>query len=327
MKVLIIGGTGTISSAVTRRCVDKGYDVTLLNRGNRGSVNGTHSITADIHDADAVRDAIGDEHFDTVAEFIGFDPEHIQSDIKIFEGRTDQYIYISSASAYQKPVLDYPITEETPLINPYWEYSQKKAECEKILMDAYRKDGFPVTIVRPSHTYDEKHVPVAVHGANGCWQVIQRIIDGKSVIIPGDGTSLWTTTYNTDFAKGYCGLIGNKDTIGEAYHITSDEVMSWNHIYEVIADAAGTKLRPVHVLTDTLAELGKKYDLRGSLLGDKSNSVLFDNSKIKAVSPEFICTVSMKEGITRAVRYMIGHEECHAADPEFDAWCDEVIRS
>ena len=325
MKILVIGGTGTISSAVVERCISKGYDVTILNRGNKKCPDGAKSIIADIRDKAQVLKAIGSEHYDTVAEFVGFVPDHVRNDIEIFSGRTDQYIFISSASAYQKPVLSYPITEETPLDNPYWDYSRQKAACEKVLMDAYRENGFPVTIVRPSHTFDESHAPVAVHGDKGCWQVIQRILDGKSVIIPGDGTSLWTTTFNTDFAKGYCGLIGNKNAIGEAYHITTDEALTWNHIYEIVAAAAGRELKPVHILTEVLTERGERYDLRGALLGDKSNSVLFDNSKIKAASPEFVCEISMKDGITRAVRYMIAHEECHAPDPEYDKWCDEII--
>ena len=325
MKVLIIGGTGTISSAVAERCIAKGYETVLLNRGNHGHIKGAVSITADINKPDTVIEALGNQTFDVTAEFVGYTPEQVERDISLFSNRTKQYIFISSASAYQKPIRSYPITEETPLDNPYWEYSRNKAQCEHILMEAYKNNGFPVTIVRPSHTYDEAHVPVAVHGDNGCWQVLSRILMGKKVIIPGDGTSLWTATFNTDFAKGYCGLIGNRSAVGEAFHITTDEVMPWDQIYNVIASALGRELHAVHIPTEILAECGKQYDLRGALMGDKSNSVIFDNTKIKRFSPEFRCTVSMEEGISRAAGYMAAHMDCQKEDAAYDCWSDKII--
>jgi nucleoside-diphosphate-sugar epimerase len=248
----------------------------------------------------------------------------VERDFRLFRGKTRQYIYISSASAYQKPPTGYIITEETPLTNPFWEYSRNKIACEDYLMARYREDGFPVTIVRPSHTYDERSVPLGVHGNGGSWQVVKRIREGKKVIIHGDGTSLWTITHNSDFAKGYVGLVGNEKAIGEAFQITSDESVSWNEIYQAIADALGVKLDPYYISSQTLADMGN-YDFIGSLIGDKSNSVVFDNAKLKSLVPGFKAEVSVKEGIKNTVNYVLSHPECQNEDPEFDAWCDKVI--
>jgi len=327
MKVLIIGGTGTISSAVTERCLKNNITPVLLNRGNHPAGKDIETITADINDEDAAKQALGNRTFDVVAEFNGFKPEQAERDIRLFTGKTDQYIFISSASAYQKPLIDFPITEKTPLVNPYWDYSRNKAACEDVLFKAYRENGFPVTVVRPSHTFNEKKVPVSLHGKNGSYQVVKRISEGRKVIIPGDGTTRWTLTFSTDFAKGFTGLFGKKEALGEAYHITSDESMTWNVIYETIAEALGKKLSPVHISTDFLIACGRKsgYDFAGNLLGDKAASVSFDNTKIKAICPEFVCTVSMKEGITRAVEYVMSHKERQTEDPEFDSWCDRII--
>ncbi len=329
MKALLIGGTGQISMAITRKLIKDGWELYLLNRGNRSSdiPEGVHSIIADINDTDSVLDKIGDMHFDCVCEFIGFTVDQVKRDYELFNGRTNQYIYISSASAYHKPVGSYIIDEGTSLANPYWQYSRDKIECEEFLMSMYRKEGFPVTIVRPSHTYDERHIPLGVHGSKGFWQVIKRMMEDKPVIIQGDGTSLWTLTFNSDFAIGYTGLMGNKHAIGEAFQITSDETLTWNQIYETIADALGVKLHPYHVSSDYLAAVGEKYDLTGSLTGDKSNSVVFDNSKLKSVVPDMRTEVPFHKGVRIALDYILTHPECQVEDPEFDAWCDKVIEA
>ena len=327
MKILFIGGTGTISMAITRLLAERGEELWLLNRGNRNDdlPDNVHVIKCDISDeAEAVK-CLDDMEFDCVGEFIGFELPQLERDYRLFKDKTKQFIYISSASAYQKPLKGYVITEETPLDNPYWEYSRNKQACEEYLFARYREDGFPVTIVRPSHTYDERSVPLGVHGKNGSWQVIKRIKEGKQVIIHGDGTSLWTITHNSDFAKAYAGLIGNPAAIGEAFHITTDESVSWNEIYGYIADAIGVELKPYHISSETLAALGKDYDFVGSLIGDKSNSVVFDNTKVKKLVPDFKAEITAKEGIRRTVEYVLSHKECQQDDEEFDKWCDDVI--
>ena len=326
MKVLFIGGTGTISMAITKALAAKGEEVYLLNRGNRSSElpDGVKTIIADINNEAEVAEKIKDMTFDCVGEFIGFVPEQLERDFRLFKDKTKQYIYISSASAYQKPPKDYVITEETPLENPYWEYSRNKIACEKYLMERYEKDGFPVTIVRPSHTYDDRSVPLGVHGDGGSWQVVKRIKEGKPVIIHGDGTSLWTITHNSDFAKGYIGLMGRQEAIGEVFHITSEESVSWNKIYGAIADALGVELKPYYVASQTLADMSK-YDLIGSLIGDKANSVVFDNSKLKRLVPDFKASISAEEGIKMTVKNILAHPEYQNDDPKFDTWCDKVI--
>ncbi|SEK73467.1 Nucleoside-diphosphate-sugar epimerase [Ruminococcus sp. YRD2003] len=326
MKILLIGGTGTISMAITRLLTEMGEDVYLLNRGNRNSglPEGVKLINCDICDEKKTAEALGDMTFDCVGEFIGFVPEQVERDFRLFSGRTKQYIYISSASAYQKPLSDYRITESTPLANPHWQYSRDKIACEEFLMKQYRENGFPVTIVRPSHTYDERSVPLGVHGDNGSWQVLRRMLDGKPVIIHGDGSSLWTITHNSDFAKGYVGLIGNIHAIGQAFHITSDESVTWDQIYAIIADALGVKLNARHISSEFLNAIGP-YDFEGTLIGDKANTVVFDNSKLKRAVPDFTATVRADQGIRRTVEYVLAHEECQKADPDFDSWCDKVI--
>lgn len=329
MRALIIGGTGTISTAVVERLTEElHWEVWLLNRGNRPLPAGVHSITADIRDEAAAAEKLGDLTFDAVCEFIGFCAEDVERDYRLFRGRTRQYVYISSASAYHKPAASPLITEGTTLANPYWQYSRDKIACEEFLMAKYREDGFPVTIVRPSHTYDKRHIPVAVHGQNGSWQVLRRMLDGKPVIIHGDGTSLWTVTYNKDFAIGYTGLLGNPHAIGEAFQITGDETLTWNQIYETIARALGAELRPYHVSSDFLAAAGAKmgYDLTGSLTGDKAASVIFDNTKLKRAVPDMRTTVRFDQGVRIALDYILSHpEECQQPDPAFDMWCDAVI--
>lgn len=325
MKALIIGGTGTISTAVVDRLVKTGWEVSVLNRGNKKLPEGVKQITADIHDEGDVAKKLQDMSFDVVCDFIGFVKEDVERDFRLFHGKTNQYIYISSASAYHKPAKNYIINEGTSLANPYWQYSRDKIESEEYLMKMYREEGFPVTIVRPSHTYDEKNIPLGVHGKNGFWQVIKRMQEGKSVIIQGDGTSLWTLTFNTDFAVGFVGLMGNPHAIGEAFQITSDESLSWNQIYGTIAEALGVTLKPYHIASEFLTAVGEGYDYEGSLIGDKAVSVVFDNSKLKRAVPAYRPVVSFYEGVRIALSYILSHKECQIEDPEFDAWCDKVI--
>lgn len=331
-KALFVGGTGTISTAIVKRlAMDKNWEVWLLNRGSRKDAvpQGVHQITADISDEALVEKKLEDMTFDVVGEFIGFTVEQVERDYRLFKGKTKQYIYISSASAYHKPQADFLITEGTSLANPYWEYSRNKIACEEFLMQKYREEGFPVTIVRPSHTYDERHIPLGVHGKNGFWQVIKRMQEGKPVIIQGDGTSLWHVTFNRDFAVGYTGLMGNQHAIGEAFQITGDETLTWNQIYQTIADALGVELKAYHVAAEYLAAVGDKYgyDFTGSLIGDKSASVVFDNRKLKRIVPEMKSTVMFHEGVQIALEYVLAHPELQVEDPEFDKWCDRVIEA
>ena len=332
-KALFIGGTGTISMAIVRRLAqDPGWEVWLLNRGSRSTEvpEGVHQIIADIHKEADVAEKIRDLTFDTVCEFIGFRVEDVERDYRLFHGKTRQYMYTSSASAYNKPAADYRITEGTALANPYWQYSRDKIACEDFLMKKYREEGFPVTIIRPSHTYDERHIPLGVHGKNGFWQVIRRMQEGKPVIIQGDGSSLWTLTFNTDFAIGYTGLMGNRHAIGEAFQITSDETLTWDQIYATIADALGVKLHAVHVSSEFLAAVGDPcgYDFTGGLIGDKAVSVVFDNRKLKNAVPDMRTNVRFDQGVRIALDYVLAHpQECQKEDPEFDAWCDRVIEA
>ncbi|MBD3308319.1 NAD-dependent epimerase/dehydratase family protein, partial [candidate division KSB3 bacterium] len=251
MKVLFIGGTGTISSACSQRCIDQGLDLSILNRGQtttRPVPQDAKLLIADIRDTQAVRQILQDQTFDVVVDWVAFTPDHIEADLDLFRGRIGQYVFISSASAYQTPPATLPVTESTPLDNPYWEYSQAKIACEERLLRAYRGEKFPATIVRPSHTYDKTRLPVY-----GRYTVIHRMRQGKPVIVPGDGTSLWTLTHHQDFAKGFVGLLGNHHALGQAYHITSDEILTWNQIYHILASAAGTTANLVHIASDLLA--------------------------------------------------------------------------
>lgn len=326
MKALFIGGTGIISSAITKQLSEQGCELYLLNRGNRNGnlpANVT-TLQADINDEDQVARLIEDLSFDVVADFIAFHPAQLERDFRLFDGKTKQFIFISSASAYQKPLSDYRVSESTPLANPYWEYSRNKIACEDYLMKQYRENGFPVTIVRPSHTYDERSIPLGVHGAKGSWQVAKRMLEGKPVIIHGDGTSLWTMTHNGDFAKGFIGLMGNLHAIGEAVQITSDETVTWNQIYAAIADALGVKLQAVHVSSSFLAACSRE-DYTGGLIGDKANSVVFDNAKLKRLVPGFTATTRFDQGVKQTVAHILAHPELQKEDPEFDAWCDKVV--
>jgi len=306
MKILFIGGTGNISTACSREALKIDLELYLLTRGKRRppGMEGAHMIQCDVNDADAVKKKIKGHHFDVVVNFIAYEPAEIARDIDMFNGYCGQYIFISSASAYQKPPTHPVITESTPLFNPYWEYSRNKITCEELLMQAYREKRFPVTIVRPSHTYD-----TVIPAALGSWEdftLIDRMRRGARVIIPGDGTSLWVMTHSKDFARGFAGLWGNRHAIGHSFHITSDELLTWNQIYQAMADAAGAEMRAVHVSSDFICQvadrLGQSW-MNGNLLGDKSNSVIFDNTKIKRFVPGFVATIPFSEGIKRTIRW------------------------
>ena len=327
MKALFIGGTGTISMAITRSlATNPDWELYLLNRGSRETElpAGVHTIHADINNEAEAAKALEGHTFDCVCDFIAFVPAQLERDYRLFSGKTKQFMFISSASAYQKPLGDYKITESTPLVNPYWEYSRNKIACEEYLMKMHRENGFPVTIIRPSHTYDERNLPVGAHGDKGSWQVVKRMMEGKPVILHGDGTTLWTITFNTDFAKAFIGLMGNIHAMGEAYHITSDESVTWNQIYRIIADELGVAFKPYYVPSDFL-HATSKYDYEGALLGDKANTVVFDNSKVKRAVPDFVCNIRADQGLRKTLRHMLATPALQQEDPEFDAWCDKVI--
>ena len=330
MKILFIGGTGTISSAITQQLATTEHELWLLNRGNRKSEvpGNVRQIIADINDEEEVLRQLGDMHFDAVCDFIGFVPAQVERDFRLFAGRTSQYIYISSASAYNKPARSYVINEGTTLANPYWQYSRDKIACEELLLKHYREDGFPVTIIRPSHTYCERSVPTSVHGPKGSWQVLKRMMEGKQVIVHGDGSSLWTMTWNGDFAKGFIGLLGNPHAIGEVFQIMSDESLTWNQIYQTVADALGVEYKPYYVSSEFLAAVApSEYDLEGNLTGDKAVTVVFDCSKLKRAVPGFQATTRFDEGVRRCVNYILAHPELQVEEPAFDAWCDRVIEA
>lgn len=325
MKALLIGGTGTISLSIAERCVRQGWELYLLNRGTKSALApmGAQIIAADMNNEEEVRAKLNGMHFDVVAQFIAYEKEQVLRDVELFEGKTDQYIFISSASAYQKP-LSYPfVTEGTPLCNPFWQYSRDKIVCEEALMEANRNAGFPVTIVRPSHTYGKRGIPVALHGKNGSFAVVDRIRRGKKVIVPGDGLNLWTLTHSDDFAVAFCGLMGNVHAIGEVFQITGDERLTWNQVHGLIGRALGVEARLTHIASDALAAACPEY--RGSLLGDKSNNAIFDCAKVKAVVPEFNAAIRFDQGVRQAVEYIYSHPECQRPDPAFDSWCDAMI--
>lgn len=325
MKALFIGGTGTISMEITRLlAADPGWELTLLNRGSRTDLPaGVRCIQADIHDEEDVKRKLNGMRFDLAADFIAFTPADVERDIRLFAGRTEQYIFISSASAYQKPLSHYVITESTPLSNPYWEYSRQIIACEERLMQAYREEGFPVTIVRPSHTYGEKSLPVALHGEKGSWQVILRMLQGKPVIVPGDGASLWTLTHAADFAKGFRGLMGNVHAIGEAVQLTSDESLTWNQIYGIIGKALGVEPVLRHIATDFIT--AGRPAFTGGLMGDKSHTVVFDNRKLKRLVPGFSAGIRFDQGVHTTLACIRAHPELQLEDPAFDRWCDRII--
>ncbi len=319
MKVLFIGGTGIISSAVSRLAVERGIELYHFNRGkSHREIEGVKTIQGDMHNIEETKTKLKEYSFDVVVNWISFTPDQVRADIEIFSGMTKQYIFISSASAYEKPVSKLPITEKTPLINPYWQYSRDKAECEKILFDAWNTKKFPVTVVRPSHTYDNTLIPT-----DWGYTILDRMIRGEKIIIQGDGTSLWVLTHNSDFAVGFLGLLGKQEALGEAYHITSDELLNWNQIYQFIADELGVPLNYVHIPSDFIA----KYDLEmgAGLLGDKANSVIFDNSKIKKLVPEFNCKIPFSEGVKEIVSWYRNNEKWQLVDERINAKVDEII--
>jgi nucleoside-diphosphate-sugar epimerase len=298
MKVLFIGGTGIISSACSDLALERGYKLYLLNRGKsiRPIPNAATHLVADIRQPDSVITALGSQTFDAVVEWLAFTPEQVMCDLEIFGGRTAQYIFISSASAYQKPPETLPITENTPLVNPFWQYSRDKAACEALLEQAGREDGFPFTIVRPSHTYDRTLLPF-----HGGYTSVARMRAGKPVVVHGDGTSLWTLTHHRDFAIGLVGLLGNSQAIGQAYHITSDESLSWNQIYTDVAEAAGVEAKLVHVPSEVIARYDP--DWGASLLGDKAHSMIFDNSKIRQIVPAFHPRIPFRQGAREIIAW------------------------
>ncbi|MCJ7715938.1 MAG: NAD-dependent epimerase/dehydratase family protein, partial [Anaerolineales bacterium] len=321
MKVLFIGGTGIISSACSTLAIEHGFELYLLNRGitNRRVPEGAKRLQGDIRDKASVLSAIDNLHFDVVVNWISYTPEHIDTDIDLFSERTHQYVFISSASVYQTPPAVLPVTEFTPLDNPFWEYSRNKIACEEKLVRAYKENGFPITIVRPSHTYDRTTFPV-----HGGYTVVNRMRKGKKVVVHGDGSSLWVLTHHRDFAKGFVGLLGNDDAIGEDFHITSDELLTWNQIHEIIADAASIKADLTHVPSNVIAELDREWG--DSLLGDKTHSMIFNNTKIKQIVPSFSATIPFSVGVKEIIQW---HDEEHSrrfVDESLDQLMDVLIQ-
>ena len=322
MKALFIGGTGIISSGCAPMALEKGFDLTLLNRGqsSRPTPEGAEVLVADYHDRAAVEKAIAGREFDVVVNWIAFTPDQVKRDVEMFRGRTGQYIFISSASAYQKPPRFLPITESTPLENPFWEYSRNKIACEEVLMEAYFSYGFPTTIVRPSHTYDKTLIPLS-----GGKTMLNRLFTGKPVIVHGDGTSLWVLTHHRDFARGFVGLMANPLAAGEAFHITSDELLTWNRITELMAAAAGVEATIVHLTSETINRYDPEWG--AGLLGDKAHSVIFDNSKIKRYVPGFKAIIPFHRGAREIMEWYLADERRleSAASPDLDALIDRMI--
>ncbi len=324
MKILFIGGTGNISKACVELAVARGHDITLLNRGRRETVPGTRQIVADLADTAAVASALGHQHWDVVADFVIFTPAQMEERLALFRGRVGQFLFISSASVYQRPVTHYLVTESTPLANPFWDYSRNKITCEERLLRALREDNFPGTIVRPSWTYGDTVIPLAITSFGKYFTGVDRMRRGKPMIVPGDGTSLWAMTHNTDFAIGFVGLFGNPAAIGHAFHITSDEVLSWDQIYHVVADAAGVRdLKLVHIATDFITAC--LPDLTGGLSGDKASSVVMDTSKIKRFVPEFVAATKLREGVARSIAWYDADPSRQIIDAEANANWDKLI--
>jgi nucleoside-diphosphate-sugar epimerase len=321
MKVLFVGGTGVLSSACARLALERGNDVTFLCRGKTARhpvPSGAKVLHADARDLQAARGALGDLRFDVAVQWVGFVPAHIEVDIELFRGRVRQYVFISSASAYQKPPMRLPITESTPLHNPFWQYSRDKIACEERLVHAYRSEGFPATIVRPSHTYDPGLLPV-----HGGWTVIDRMRRGLPVVVHGDGASLWTLTHHDDFARGFVGLLGRGEAVGDAFHITSDEALTWDRIHEILAEAAGARPDLVHVPSDTIAAFDA--DWGAGLLGDKAHSTLFDNTKIKRLVPDFRALIPYAEGGRRQIAWYDEDPKRRVVDAGMNAMFDRLV--
>jgi len=326
MKVLFIGGTGNISTPVSKSAIEKGMDLYHLNRGKRQAIEGVKSLVADIRNIEQSKKVVADQKWDVVVNWIAFTPEDILRDVELFEGNVEQYVFISSASVYQKPPVNYIITESTPLKNPYWDYSRNKIACEDLLMTLYRDRNFPATIVRPSHTYYSV-IPVSLAG----WEeytVVYRIRKGLPIVVQGDGTSLWTITHADDFAKGFTGLLGNQHAIGEAFHITSDEVLSWNQIYQTLAHAAGCEAKIVHIPSEYISDYADKHNypsVQGNLLGDKSHCAIFDNSKIKRFVSGFAATVPFSAGIKQTLNWFEPDPSRMIVKEETNRFLDELI--
>ena len=319
-RVLIIGGNGIISSSVSRLAVERGYEVTLLNRGRsstRPAVDGAEVLIGDADDAASVASAVGDREFDVVANFRAFRPEQVEADVALFAPRAAQYIFISSASAYQKPISQLPIVEATPLRNPFWQYSRDKIACEDVLVSAYRDAGFPMTIVRPSHTYDASLIPL-----EGGWTTLQRMLDGKPVIVHGDGTSWWTLTHARDFARAFLGLFGNPHAIGSPVHITGDESLTWDEITRLLGRALGVEPEIVHVASDAIAR--EIPEMGPGLVGDKAHSVLFDNTRIKTLVPGWVATTPFAEGAREIADWYLADASRRAVNAELDAAFDRL---
>jgi len=321
-RALFIGGTGIMSAECARLAIAHGFELTIVNRGasrSRPFPAGATVRRADVRDRASLAAAIGDEHFDVVVDWVAFTPEHVADDIELFSGRIGQYVFISSASAYQTPPARLPVTESTPLRNPFWEYSRQKAAAEDALVAAYRASGFPVTIVRPSHTYDHTMVPF-----DGGWTIVDRMRRGAGVVVPGDGTSLWTITHHTDFARGFVGLLGRRDVLGEAFHITSDEALPWNEIYRSISRAAGVDdPMLVHVPSDAVAAVDPEWG--AALLGDKSHSMIFDNAKIRSIVPNFAATVPFDVGAREIIAWHDADPARRTIDRTIDAHMDTLV--
>jgi nucleoside-diphosphate-sugar epimerase len=322
VKVLFIGGTGIISSACSQLAIERGIDLTLLNRGRstRPIPETAKILKGDIRDQASMVQALGSEMFDVIVDWVAYTAEHIELDIKLFRGRTKQYVFISSASAYQTPPAALPITESTLLSNPIWAYSQAKIACEERLTQAYRQDGFPVTIVRPSHTYDRTYLPLP-----GGYTVVDRLRKGKKVIVHGDGTSLWTLTHHRDFARGFVGLLGNNHAIGDVFHITSDEILTWNQIFDIVAQAAGAEAKIVHIPSDFIAAFDREWG--ADLLGDKAHSMIFDNSKIKRMVPDYTATIPFVRGAEEILAWHDANPSRAIVDSDKDRLMDKIIEA
>ncbi len=321
LKVLFIGGSGIISSASSRLAVERGIDLYVLNRGAtqlRPLPPEATVLHADVHDPESVRAALGDLEFDAVVDWVAFTPEHVRADIELFRGRTGQYVFISSASAYQTPPSRVPVTESTPLRNPYWQYSRDKIACESLLTEAYREENFPATIVRPSHTYDRTSIPF-----DGKWTALARMRAGKEVVVHGDGTSLWTLTHHADFARGFVPLLGHPRTVGDAFHITSDDVLTWDQIAHSLAAALGVTPRIVHVPSDAIAAADPEWG--SGLIGDKAHSMVFDNSKLRTVVPDFCATIPFEQGAREIVGWYDEDPARQQTDDRLDALMDKLV--
>ena len=324
MKALIIGGTGTISTAVTARALETGFDVTILNRGNQKDVpEGVRQIHADVRDRAAMEKALAGQNFDVVCDYLTFTPEQARLSIELFGGRTDQFLFISSATVYQKPPVHYLVTEGTPLGNPFSEYARQKIACELCFNEAYRAERFPVTIVRPSYTYGDSCIPWALNSRAMRYSLIHRIKAHKPIVVPGDGTSFWTLTHNTDFAKAFVGLMGKSQALGHAFHITSDEAMTWDAYLNIIASAVKEKAEIVHIASETISR--RLPEQRDALIGDKAQTAIFDNTKIKTFVPGFVATIPFETGIRRTLAWYVSHPDWLGYDMEWDAAMDELV--